>query len=208
MNTLQCSTDLQSGIIRTLNAQTTLAAMLKQVVQKTAVALHASACAIFVVDPGGQTATQCAGTGYQESFVGKAKCRVVPAHSVAEHPTRQQKLGVTGWILSTGKPFLASSSDEMLKHPHRTGAHDPEQLPGEVLHLSTFLGVPLSGLHGEVIGMLKAERRAGHNANRVFLLRTSLRLLPSRAWPASALPITMPSLGASWRLRSQAGRGM
>lgn len=171
MSTIQLSIELQSALIRGLSDDSTLTAMLKQVVDRTAEVLEASACTIFIVDPGGRTATQRAGTGYQASFVDKGQCQVVPAGKVADAPGPDEKLGITGWILSTGKSFLARSPEELLNHPHRLGVHDPEQVPGEVLRLRTFLGVPLRGLHGEIIGVIKAERRAGRGANNAFTIK-------------------------------------
>src|SRR5262249_9004428 len=41
-------------------------------------------------------------------------------------------------------------------HPHRSGR---QQIEDQDIHLQTFLGVPIRGLFGEVVGVIKAERR-------------------------------------------------
>ncbi len=159
MDILKLSTDIQSGLIRALNFEPTVTDMLTMIVDRAATELGASACTIFIVDPEGETATQRAGTGYQWQFVDKVQCRVVPADQVPDNPEKDVRLGLTGWILSTGKSFLAQTPEELSQHPHRSGKHDPKQLPGEKLRLQTFLGVPLRSLRGEIVGLIKAERR-------------------------------------------------
>jgi len=160
-NTLKLSTEIQSQLIRELNPQSTLRELLGRVVQRAAEVLKTSAASIFLIDPSGETATQRAGTGYQEQFVDIVQVRLVPPQAVKELPANPvEKLGLTAWILSKGQPFLAGSQEELRNHPHYSGRHDPEMLPGEKLVLKTFLGVPLRGLRGEVIGLIKAERRS------------------------------------------------
>ena len=158
MNVLELSADLQSTLISSLGPTSDRAEMLKRIADRAAGELKANACSIYVIEQGGRTATQLAGTGYQEQFVNRAKCAVVPADQVPEKPQDSEKLGLTGWILSTGKAFLAESPEEVVRHPHRLGIHDVKQLPDKELRLRTFLGVPLRGLRGEVIGLIKAER--------------------------------------------------
>ena len=82
MDTLKLSTDLQADLIATLSSQAKLANMLAMVVNRTALALKASACTIFVVDRDRQTATQLAGTGYQARFVNKGIVSILPAEMV------------------------------------------------------------------------------------------------------------------------------
>jgi GAF domain-containing protein/AAA+ ATPase superfamily predicted ATPase len=159
LDVLKVSTDLQSDLLRGLRVQSRLANMMTQVVGKTHQALNADACTIFGIDPGGKSATQLAGTGYQEQFNGKGDIRVVPADRVPDEPEEGQELGLTGWILSTGKPFLARTSQELAEHPHHSGKRNGIQTPGQVLRLQSFLGVPVRGLHGEIVGVIKAERR-------------------------------------------------
>jgi GAF domain-containing protein len=166
MNVLKLSIDLQRRLIRDLVADSHEREMLNYIVGQVGEALVASACAIYTIDPGGDSATQVAGTGYQREGVG-SRVPVVSPDRVVEKPAPQTKLGLTGWILSTGKSFLAESYADVSNHPHWLGVHDPEMLganagarqPGQNLRLATFLGVPLRGVRGEVIGMIKAERR-------------------------------------------------
>ncbi len=154
------SADIQCQILRELSSVSNLDDILAYIAGRVKTTLEASACSIYIVDENGKTATQRAGEGYQQSFVGKAKCLVIPEDQVEEgSPTQEQKLGLTGWILSTGKSFLARTPEELLAHPHRLGTHDPDMLPGQNLRLQTFLGVPMRGQHGDIIGVIKAERR-------------------------------------------------
>jgi len=159
MNILKLSTDMQSELVRDLSPESTAANMLAKIVEQTSKILEASACTIFIIDPQGKSATQYAGTGYQSKFVNVGRVPVIPAHEVLENPAKEDVMGLTSWILSTGRSFLAQTPDELRDHPHYSGKHDPEQLPGKKLQLQTFLGVALRGIRGEVIGLIKAERR-------------------------------------------------
>lgn len=166
MNVLELSVDLQRRLIHDLSPSSDAEQMLAFIVEQVGAELAASACTIYIIDGGGRSATQRAGTGYQRGGVG-SQTRVVPPDEVHERPAEDQKLGLTGWILSTGKSFLAESYDDLARHPHRLGTLDPEMLraeegarrPAEELRLATFLGVPLRGVRGEVTGLIKAERR-------------------------------------------------
>ncbi len=120
--------------------------------------LRASACSIYLIDPSGRRATQQAGTGYQRAFVGKATFPILNASEVSAHPRPQDKIGITAWILSTGKPFLAETPEDLRAHPHHTGKHDVDQLQGQEFRVGTLLGVPIRDLRGEVAGLIKAER--------------------------------------------------
>lgn len=162
INILQESTELQSELIREMSAQSRLTDMMAKIVESTSKILDASACTVFTIDADGETATQQAGTGYQKQFNGKRDVKVVPPDEVLDKPGKD-KLGLTGWILSTGKPFLAKTPEEIRRHPHHRGVYDPLQLPDQHLRLQSFLGVPLRGLRGQVVGVIKAERRVVEN---------------------------------------------
>ena len=159
MNILKLSTDLQSVLIRNLDCSAGRTNMLTTIVDRVSRDLDTSACSIFIIDPGRQTATQRAGTGYQAPFVNEGRVPVLSADLIPENPQADEKIGLTSWILSKGKPFLAKSPEELLDHPHHSGKRDAVQIPGEELRIQSFLGVPMRGLHGEIIGMIKAERR-------------------------------------------------
>jgi GAF domain-containing protein len=148
------SADIQCHFLRTLSAQSERDEMLNYIVEQVMAILETSACSIYIVGEDGRTATQRAGAGYQRQFVGVATCQVEN-----NPPKSEDKLGITGWILSTGKSFLARTPEDLLAHPHRLGIHDPDMLPDSPLALQTFLGVPIRGQHGEIIGVIKAERR-------------------------------------------------
>lgn len=158
MNGQTLSSEIQCHFLRTLSAGSEESSFLQYIVDEVMKALQASACSIYTVDANKRTATQRAGAGHQIKGINE-RCRIVPEDEVAKYPKPEEKLGLTGWIISTGKSFLAKSPEELKKHPHRTGLHDPDMLPGQELLLQTFLGVPLRGQQGDVIGVIKAERR-------------------------------------------------
>ncbi len=162
MDSMKLSTSLQSALINVLEDKSTVKEMLTMIVIRAAEVLESSDCTIYIVDAEGQTAALLASTDYQHQFE-KAQCRVIPADKVQIHPRDDEKLGLTGWILSTGKSFLARTPEELARHPHHSGKNDPVELHEEESLLQTFLGVPLRGLRGEVIGLIKAERRAGEH---------------------------------------------
>jgi len=153
---LRASIDLQTRFIRLLNGNPDLDNVLAEIAETTTGTLQADACTIFTVDPDGLTATQRAGTGYQSGFNGLHDIRVVPAREVKEQPEEHEKLGLTGWILSTAKPLLARSPEEVVDHPHHGRR---QQIEGEEIRLRSFLGVPIRGFQGKIIGAVKAERR-------------------------------------------------
>lgn len=152
-------TTLQVDLIRTFTKDIDLSSVLANLVEKTASILRASACTIFTIDKAGDRATQRAGSGYQKQFNGKNDVKVIPANEVPERPEPGQELGLTGWILSTGKPLLAESPSDLHRHPHHSGRFDQIQLNDQNLEIETFLGVPIRGPRGEIIGMIKAERQ-------------------------------------------------
>lgn len=156
---LDMSSVLQSEIIRELSAESELASMMTRIVERAAMLLHASACTVFTKLRDEPRAVQLAATGYQRQFDGKRYANVLPSTQVPEVPKPGEELGLTSWILSTGKPFLARSPQEVVGHPHHSGRWDVQQTPGQPLQLQGFLGVPLRGIRGEIVGMIKAERR-------------------------------------------------
>ena len=158
MNVLELSADLQCELIQVLTSESDVKKMLAAIAERIAGELNASACSIYTLDSGGHTATQRAGTGYQADFVDLAKCQVIPASQVSDDPKEHEKLGLTGWILSTGKSLLAKTPEQVMSHPHRLGIHDVKQSPHLIIRLQAFLGMPLRGPRGEVIGLIKAER--------------------------------------------------
>lgn len=163
---LRLSTDVQSGLIRELS-DPRLSDMLDNILVQVQSALKADACAIFIDDYsdspiGERTATMRAAQGYQRNDVGLAKCHVLAAEDVPSQPMPSQELGLTGWVISTGKSFLARSPQDLYNHPHWSGKHDSQQMPSvaKPLELAAFLAVPLRDPRGRVVGALKAERLA------------------------------------------------
>jgi len=156
IDVLATSTELQSEFIRGLTADSSLDLLLERIVEKATQTLNANACSVFTIDASGTKATQRAGSGYQKRFNGLDDVPVVPANEVIDNPVEHDdRLGFTGWILSTGKPLLARSPEEVSSHPHHSRR---QQILGDEIRLQTFLGVPIRGLHGEVVGVIKAER--------------------------------------------------
>ena len=171
------SADIQCYFLRTLSSHTERDEILKYIAEQVMLILEANACSIYIVDEDGTKATQRAGAGYQKDFIGIATCRVVPEDQVSNsHPKREDMLGITGWILSTGKSFLARRPEELLAHPHRLGTHDPDMSPDSRLTLQTFLGVPIRGQHGEIMGVIKAERRYDPQYSQPFSVEEQIIL--------------------------------
>lgn len=117
-------------------------------------ALHADACSIYLIDAHKRNqANMVSGSGYHKQFVGQHACAVVPAEKVPEFPVGTQRLGLTGWVISTERAFLAGSYHELSSHPHWRGKY-----PSQPKDISSFLAVPLRDPSGRVIGAMKAER--------------------------------------------------
>lgn len=164
-NLLGLSTELQSSLIAKLAVGCDLPELLDQVTEKTGSesdVLRADACSIYTLDDRAgsspRIATMQAGSGYQKHFVNVAQARVMRADMVSERPTDGERLGVTGWVISTGRAVLARNAKELQEHPHWSGGFDGLQLPRGQGRVGTFLAVPLRNLRGQVIGAFKAER--------------------------------------------------
>jgi GAF domain-containing protein len=171
------STELQYELLKNLNPDSSIEEMLTKIVKRSTDVLKASACTIYIIDKGDKTATQRAGTGYHQRFVNRASCKIVANDQVPDNPTEDEKLGLAGWIISTGKSFLARSTEELSEHPHWSGKYNFDQLLVPGASIRTFLGVPLRGVRGEVIGLIKAERcEKGENAVESFSVKDQLTL--------------------------------
>jgi GAF domain-containing protein len=166
---LRISAELQSELIRRLYNGGELADLLSQITAKVSPdseVLVADACAIYIVDDSSQSngqrrvAHMRAASGYQQRYIGVALARVLDPSKVPDEPRDQEKLGVTGWVISTGRAFLARTAGELRDHPHHSGHYDSLQLPhpSSAKPVTTFLAVPLRNLAGQIIGALKAER--------------------------------------------------
>ncbi len=171
MSILRLSTDLQTDLISKLTNQADVRSLLDFLVDRARKALNADACSVYLEDPQPRQskeriATMRAASGYQQYAVGKAVCAVLQPYEVIPNPGDDEKLGLTGWVMSTGKPFLATSANDLFGHPHWSGKFDQKQMPEQELRLATFLAVPLRDLHGKIIGVLKAERLDDSNTNQ------------------------------------------
>ena len=136
-------------------------AILQQIAECAHAAVEADASSVFLVDEeSGRLARQVAGTGYQGRFVHEAERRIVPPKEVIDRPSSlEEKLGIGGWVMSTGLPYLARSPEEHRGHPHHRGDYDKVQVSNETLDIQTSLTLPIRGLHREVRGLIKVERR-------------------------------------------------
>jgi GAF domain-containing protein len=183
MTILEQSATLQTDLIdRLRKGNCTRREMLQLISDKVSDVLKADACAIYIIEKQNSKAFQRAGTGYQRQFVDQAQCRVVPADQVAENPGAEKRLGLTSWILSTGKVLLARSPEEITQHPHHSGIFDQEMLNDKAKTVMTFLGVPYY-MHGEIVGLIKVERCAvsskgvkSFEVEDVILLETMARV--------------------------------
>ncbi len=168
---LQISTKLQSDLIRQLNVHASLESMLDTIMQQVELQLRPDACSLYILenhahlDAEERVARMRAARGYHEVGLKKgASCRVIlPGRVVARPADPKDKLGLTGWVISTGLSFLAKSPEAVITHSHWRGEYDAQQLPERDLKLSAFLGVPIRDLQGRIIGGLKAERLEEHD---------------------------------------------
>ena len=193
-NILRLSTDLQSELIRKLIIDSDLYNLLDSIVAKAEEVLQADASSIYVLDPqvgpeGNRTAIMRAARGYPSYIdaIHRAQCIVIPSEDVPSQPGDDEKLGLTGWVVSTGRSFLAKSPDDVFQHPHWLGKYDDLQMPMKQLRLAAFLAVPLRDPRGRVIGALKAERVEGKDA---FSVEDQIVRLPAAIDDAERL-VTM-----------------
>lgn len=145
------------------NEKEAIEKLYQAIVTLAARVLKADACSAFLVDANSIKINQVAGTGHQERFRGPTGSKAVPTAEVLQKPSK--KLGMTAWIVSTGRPFLARTEMEFYNHPHHRGDHDSEMgLDGDK-RIRTFLGVPIRGSQQDVIGVIKAERYTGKDVS-------------------------------------------
>jgi GAF domain-containing protein len=164
-NILKLSTNLQCGLIRKLstapNFDKLMQSLLKDIVIQAHNTLKAESCSIIIVDDptdrkGFKKATMQAGTGYNELNVGNISYKIVSSKKALPAPEKEEKLGLTGWVISTGIAFLSSSIKDLNEHPHHIGKGVPVNRK-----LGAFLAVPLRNPRGVIIGAFKAERLEG-----------------------------------------------
>lgn len=134
--------------------------MLDEILAKVEELLKTDACSIYIKDSPVQ-ATLRAARGYQKSKIGKAVRKIVPTTSVKDKPTDDERLGLTSWVISTGRSFLATSPDDFFNHPHWSGTFDKhlgDEIYEKQKRIAAFLAIPLRDSRGQVIGALKAQR--------------------------------------------------
>jgi threonine dehydrogenase-like Zn-dependent dehydrogenase/transcriptional regulator with GAF, ATPase, and Fis domain len=128
--------------------------LLQEICSFTGTELNADACSIFIVNEEQKIAKQVAGDGYQKENIESGKYVIIDPNQVIEDPVEEKdKLGLTGWILTTGKPLLFRDSESLKGHPHHKGKYDKEGL-----YIKSFLGVPIWGINQNLVGLIKAER--------------------------------------------------
>jgi GAF domain-containing protein len=141
---------------------------------------------------------------------GKAFRKIVPASQVADKPREDEQLGLTSWVISTGRAFLAASPKDFFNHTHWSGTFDKSpddeyDLPGSKRELAAFLAIPLRDSRGQVIGALKAQRSMPNTSfsveNQIML--ESLGQVAGRciAYVEDALNGPVDSAITSWALR-------
>ncbi len=140
--------------------------MLNAVLHKVQELIHSDSCSIYIKDSESR-ATMRAALGYQADDVDQASCAVVSADSVENDPGKAERLGLTGWVISTGRSFLAGSPRDVVTHPHWRGDYErhhnqePQETAGA---LAAFLAIPLRDWRGHVIGALKVERKGSRES--------------------------------------------
>ncbi len=164
-NILRFSTNLQCELIKKLalanRFDRLMDSMLEDIVDKANDVLKASSCCILIIDPNQEekphkTATIRAATGYNIPNITRIRYTIVPPDQVPEFPTPEEKLGISGWVISTGLAFLSSTTREVQNHPHHLGQGIPEKK-----QLAAYLAVPLRNPQGKIIGAFRAERLEG-----------------------------------------------
>jgi GAF domain-containing protein len=164
-NILRLSTDLQCVLIKELAVAAGFDDLtdrsLEIIVEKAQERLKASSCSIIIVDDHKnsdrvRSAAVRAGTAYNKENVGKIRYNVLHPDDVPEKPKDREKLGLTGWVISTGNAFLSSTHKDVHEHPHHLG----KGVPGTG-KLAAYLAVPLRNPRGKIIGAFKAERLEG-----------------------------------------------
>lgn len=162
---LRTITDLQCNLIRKLASNPGHEKLLRLLLDEIAVtahnSLHASACAILILDKhpderGGKRATIRAATGYHKNNIDKISYKIVSGEKVVKEPIEEDRLGLSGWVISTGRAFLSSSDEDLHNHPHHLGKGVPTDRK-----LGAYLAVPMRNPRGKIIGAFKAERLVG-----------------------------------------------
>lgn len=179
INVLKLSTDLQAELLKNFvdltddgrekkkdetegNLLLIREKMLDAVLVKVEELLATDACSIYIKDSPVE-ATMRAARGYQKPRVGTSKRAIFSGNNVKEKPERDERIGLTSWVISTGRSFLATSPDDFFNHPHWSGEFDKStddegDLPHSKRTLAAFLAIPLRDSRGQVIGALKAQR--------------------------------------------------
>jgi GAF domain-containing protein len=171
---LRLSIGIQSHLIGMLSNHQDLQSMLDEVLKEVQTHLKSDACSVYIIDPASgneddeRIAHMRAALGYHLKGLKNpndiAFCRVIPAEQVSRKPAEKEKLGLTGWVISTGRSFLAKYATDVTDHPHWRGTYDLLQKPDAPLRLAAFLALPIRDLQGQIIGAIKAEREEGKDA--------------------------------------------
>lgn len=225
VNVLKLSTDLQTDLLKKFVDLTNKSeknedgsckdlssireTMLDEVLANVERLLVTDACSIYIKDSPSQ-ATLRAARGYQKPRIGKASRKIIPAGEVTDKPAEEERLGLTSWVISTGRTFLAANPEDFFNHAHWSGTFDKStddenDLPGSKRTLAAFLAIPLRDSRGQVIGALKAQRSVPNDSfsveNQIML--ESLGQVAGRciAYVEDALNGPVDSAITSWALR-------
>jgi threonine dehydrogenase-like Zn-dependent dehydrogenase/transcriptional regulator with GAF, ATPase, and Fis domain len=137
-------------------------------VEKIGKLLNAGACSLFLREGDELVQSDWGAYGYVKESSGdkKRKYKLIDREAIAENPKRKkQKVGLTVWIASTGRKFVARTNLELRSHPHQTGKFDSKNFrKGE--RCESFIGVPL--MVGEkILGVLKIENKTNQPSARL-----------------------------------------
>lgn len=134
-----------------------IAELQKRIVWVSQEIFEAEACSLFLVEDDNTSLRMVAGSGYAKKFIGAKAAFVTPDKVVKTPRDNRDKLGLTSWIASTGRAFMANSAADLQNHPHWSGKYDKMQLGSRRRGVQNFYGVPLSIAPGKVVGVLKVE---------------------------------------------------
>ena len=87
----------------------------------------AEACSLFLFDENNEWLRMVAALGYSAKFMNYPPIFKASEQIVEKPTTDEEKIGMTAWIASTGKPFMSNSTAEHKAHPHYRGVFDEKQ---------------------------------------------------------------------------------
>jgi threonine dehydrogenase-like Zn-dependent dehydrogenase len=140
----------------------------RSAVEKIGQLLNAGACSLFLREGNDLIQYNWGAYGYVKESTGdkQRKYKLVDQDQIVENPKRKkQKVGLTVWIASTGRKFVARTNLELKSHPHQLGKFDSKNFRKRE-RCESFIGVPLT-VGEKVLGVLKIENKTNRPSSRL-----------------------------------------